>query len=427
MRLITHLDPSQLRLGYLNCLVLVAGRPLDTRRGLVDRLSRLVFTPVPHGDPRLPRFMEGIDAAALEDMKPPIDERTAALHELFRIAPDPSPSYPLHALWLAHRSLAPHLGLLTEKNVERIIDMGRSFDFLTTGYALSEKGVFLQQMLSTVFPGVRDGDPSGNPFVMTARPALRLFYLYSLLAVDALTPYLLQAFADEPVGDTSNAPRLLAPAADRLVAVVESRSDIGTVETVRDCRQYAERVGKRGVSKNQAQPRYYHLYELGLLDRGPSGQPRVPYTLTPAGLRAAAALAPLRNHPDDQQELLDRHFFGWAAEIYGIQAKPCEPDARQLFYFTRGYPFLEREIGFTPGRTVALAGCLLALEDGWLVEVAEMFGLLRRAASGPWRPYLEYSGGSRLDQEFLIKIRPTLEAVLSAELGVRDGGRPGQT
>ncbi len=417
MRLITHLDPSQLRLGYLNCLVLVAGRHLDTRQGLVDRLSRLVFTPVQSDDPRWPRFREEIDAAALEELRPPVDERTATLHELFRIAPDLSPSYPLHSLWLAHRSLAPHLGLLTEKNVERIIDMGRSFDFLTTGYALSEKGVFLQQMLAKVCPRARDGDPAGNPFALTCRPALRLFYLYSLLAVDALTPYLLQAFADEQVGDTSNAPRLLARAADQLVATVESRSDIGTVETVRECRQYAERMGKRGVSKNQAQPRYYHLYELGLLDRGPSGQPRVPYTLTPAGCRAAAALAPLRNHPENQQELLDCHFFAWAAEIYGIAAKRCESDIRQLFYFTRGYPFLEREIGFTPGRTVALAGCLLALEEGWLVEVAEMFSLLQRAASGPWRPYLEYSGGSRLDQEFLIKIRPTLEATLLAELG----------
>ena len=426
MRLITHLDPSQLRLGYLNCLVLVAGRHLDTRQGLVDRLSRLLFTGVPEGDPRMPLFMAEIDPAALEEMRPPVDERTAALRDLFNLAPDTSQSYPLQALWLANRSLVPHLGLLTEKNVERIIDMGRSFDFLTTGYALSEKGVFLQQMLAVVFPGARDGDPAYNPFALTARPALRLFYLYSLLAVDALTPYLLEAFLEAPSGDSSNAPRFLAPAAERLVAVVESRSDIGTVETVRECRQYAERVVKRGVSKNQAQPRYYHLFELGLLDRGPSGQPRVPYTLTPAGRRAVMALAPLRDRPEDQQELLDRHFFAWAAEIYGIPAKRCEPDVRQLFYFTKGYPFLEREIGFTPGRTVALAGCLLALEDGWLVEVAEMFSLLQRAAAGPWRPYLEYSGGSRLDQEFLIKIRPTLEAVLSAELGVCGGDRPGQ-
>jgi hypothetical protein len=84
--------------------------------------------------------------------------------------------------------------------------------------------------------------------------------------------------------------------------------------------------------------------------------------------------------------------------------------------FHRGYSYLEREIGFTPGRTVALAGCLLALEDGWLIEVAEMFSLLQRAAAGPGRPFLEYSGGSRLDQEFLIKIKSSLAPALQAEV-----------
>jgi hypothetical protein len=125
----------------------------------------------------------------------------------------------------------------------------------------------------------------------------------------------------------------------------------------------------------------------------------------------------LRQHAADQQDQLDRHFFSWAAEIYQLAARRCDSDPRRLLYFTRGYPYLEREIGFTPGRTVALAGCLLALEEGWLIEVAEMFSLLQRMAAGPWRPYLEYSGGSRLDQEFLIKVKPTLLPALQAELG----------
>jgi hypothetical protein len=423
MRLITHLDPSQLRLGYLNCLVLVAGRHLDTRQGLVDRLSRFVFQPVTAGDRRWPRFTEGVDEAELEAMKPPVDERTAALHELFRVAPDPVASYPLHALWLAQRCVAPHLGLLAAKNAERIIDMARAYDFLTTGYALSEKGVFLQQLLGELFPGARDGEPSANPFAISVRPILRLFYLYSLLCVDALTPFLLKEFADEPGGDPSNSPRLIAKAAERLVETVERRSDIGSVEDLRGGRQLADRVARRGVAKNQAQPRYFHLFELGLLERGASGKGRVPYLPTEAGRRAAEVLAPLREGAEDQQEQLDRHFFRWAAQIYQMPARGCGSDERRLLYFTRGYPYLEREIGFTPGRTVALAGCLLGLEDGWLIEVAEMFSLLQRAAAGPWRPSLEYSGGSRLDQEFLIKIKPSLLPALRAEVE-RGGAEP---
>jgi hypothetical protein len=400
-------------------LVLIAGRHLDTRQGLVNRLGRFVFQPVAADDCRWPRFIEDVDEVALEAMKPPVDDRTAALHELFRMAPDPVASYPLHTLWLAQRCVGPHLGLLAVKNTERIIDMARAYDFLTTGYALSEKGVFLQQLLAELFPSARDGQPSANPFAISVRPILRLFYLYSLLCVDALTPFLLRVFADEPGGDPSNSPRLIASAAVCLVEAVERRSDIGSVEDLRECRQLADRVSRRGVAKNQAQPRYFHLFELGLLARSSGGQGRVPYLLTTAGRRAAEVLAPLRDGVEDQQEQLDRHFFTWAAQTYEMPARGCDSDERRLLYFTRGYSYLEREIGFTPGRTVALAGCLRALEDGWLIEVAEMFSLLQRAAAGPWRPFLEYSGGSRLDQEFLIKIKPSLLPALEAEVELR--------
>ena len=50
MKLITHIEPTQLRLGYLCCLSLVAGRQLDTRQGLMDRLCRFVFQTVDASD-----------------------------------------------------------------------------------------------------------------------------------------------------------------------------------------------------------------------------------------------------------------------------------------------------------------------------------------------------------------------------------------
>ena len=124
----------------------------------------------------------------------------------------------------------------------------------------------------------------------------------------------------------------------------------------------------------------------------------------------------MRTCSEDQQELLDRNFFRWAAEIFGLAVRTCTDDRRRLLYFAHGYHYLQREIGFTPGRTIAMAGCLLAWEEGWIVEVAEMFDLLQRMAAGPWRPYLEYSGGSRLDQEFLIKIKPGLVPALEKEI-----------
>src|SRR6476620_3821228 len=85
MKLITDLDPSQLRLGYLTCLALVAGRQLDTRQGLVDRLCRFLFNMVDATDGRWAKFMEHINQEELLRITPPEDDKMAALQELFRM------------------------------------------------------------------------------------------------------------------------------------------------------------------------------------------------------------------------------------------------------------------------------------------------------------------------------------------------------
>ena len=351
MRLINHLDPHQLRLGYLNCLVLIAGRQLDTFQGLGDRLARFIFRDIQEDDQCWARFLELTDPDALSRIKIASNPKAEAVRELFRMPPDRTKSYPLHMLWLAQRHLAPHLGLVTAKDIPHLLDLTRAFDFLTTGYALSEKGVLLQNYLNQVAPGIRDGAPEDNPFDFGQRRTLRLFYLYSLLSVDVLTPFLLEQFAMTPKGDTKNAPRLISRAAQSLLEVVEGSSDITGIDDVRNCRTLAERLTAKSVAKNQSQPRYHHLFELGLLKRLRLASERgaVPYAADDAGLLAAEVLQPLRNDPQNQQELIDRNFFNWASRIFNIPADKCTDDRRQLLYFARGYPFLQREIGFTPG------------------------------------------------------------------------------
>lgn len=421
MKLITHMEPTQVRLGYLCCLSLVAGRQLDTRQGLVDRLGRFVFQEIDEHDPRWEAFLSKVDRDELERMRTPLDEKTAELHELFNVKQKAVASHQLQALWLSQRDLPSHLGLLTEKNAERILEMGRSFEILTTGYALSEKGVFLQKFLMATMPNIIDGDPDANPFAIAKRPALQLFLLYALLSVDILTPFLLEQYAAVPKGDSPHAPKLLPLAATHLVDTIEEVTDVSNVEALRACRTFADRLKTKAVARNQARPRYHHLLELGMVERDErdeTGQ-RVPYIPTEACSRAARVLAPLRKDAEQQQELIDTSFFQWASNIYGLPAASCDSDLRRLYYFSKGFPYLEREIGFTPGRTVAIAGCLLALEEGWVIEVAEMFDVLRKMAAGPWRPYLEYSGGSRLDQEFLIKVKPELIPALEKELNIK--------
>ena len=71
------------------------------------------------------------------------------------------------------------------------------------------------------------------------------------------------------------------------------------------------------------------------------------------------------------------------------------------------------------GEPLGWSGTVATDEEGWIIEVAEMFDVLRQMAAGPWRRYLEYSGGSRLDQEFLIKVKAELISAVEAELGIR--------
>src|SRR3954471_6162346 len=103
MRLITNLDPHQLRLGYLNCLVLVAGRQLDTFQGLGDRLASFISREIHEDDPRWPRFIELADADILGRIKIASNPKAEAVRELFRMAPETTKSYPLHMLWLTQR------------------------------------------------------------------------------------------------------------------------------------------------------------------------------------------------------------------------------------------------------------------------------------------------------------------------------------
>src|SRR5262245_44139917 len=74
--------------------------------------------------------------------------------------------------------------------------------------------------------------------------------------------------------------------------------------------------------------------------------------------------------------------------------------------------FVGREIGFTPGRTVSLAVCLLALEDGRLAEVDSMSDAVYAGAKADLREHFIFSGGSRFDREFMIRVRPEIVPLL---------------
>lgn len=91
-------------------------------------------------------------------------------------------------------------------------------------------------------------------------------------------------------------------------------------------------------------------------------------------------------------------------------------------YFARAFELTGREIGFTPGRTVSFAACLLALEDGRLAEIDTMFEAVRAGARTNVGEHLVFSGGSRLDGEFLVRVKPEAAQLLRARVAETAAG-----
>ena len=209
MKLITHLDPSQLRLGYLTCLSLVAGRQLDTRQGLVDRLCRFLFNMVDASDCRWAKFMEHVDKDELNRITPPEDDRMTALQELFRMKAPERPFLSLAGVMARSTAFAFALGSVGRE--ERRAHSGNG-SFLRDSHdgfcSVRERGVFAELRLAGANRRL-GGAPEANPFEVRVRPALHLFFLYTLLTADIMTPFLIQEFSAQDRGDLPNAPKFI--------------------------------------------------------------------------------------------------------------------------------------------------------------------------------------------------------------------------
>jgi hypothetical protein len=151
-----------------------------------------------------------------------------------------------------------------------------------------------------------------------------------------------------------------------------------------------------------------NLVDVGLLGRE-AGEDGFHITVTTE--RAATALANVRSDPRRLRHFLDREFFGAWAAIHGIEGKSADKQ-EVLRHFADAYDRVKRSIGFTPARTVALATSLMALRVGMVAEVATIMELVLDAAKGSLNEYFQFSGGTRLDREYMVRVRPELREAL---------------
>lgn len=438
MRLITSFVKEQMRLGYLNCLVLVAGRQLDSHGGLLRRFEEFILREIDPKDPEYNQHMSLFDPDYRKQKSFWNDDHYHNFKS--RISGQnrkPERNY-LHGFWLKHAVIGGATGIIAPGNCKQILKMARNIGFIGSTYALTELGVLLRGLLLIINPNYPKGLPELNPFHLWQRQAIALTLLYALLRADIVLPFLVNLYAEDFIiseskgifeekpaneGDIGNkdsapkkllpqiehSPMYLIPALDKLIGGLRRDLPIDQTLLLKEVVKLRSRFDdyERDYEKikNHFYPRRQHLIDLGLLKRVKGTSIGTDLFLpTLITKRAANAWRELRENPLKQDSLIEKNFFRWAAEIYGLSRQRAKSDLMRLDYFARGFPLVSREIGFTPGRTVALAGCLLAIEEGIIIEVNEMFEMMAEMAKSLYRPYLHYSGGSRLDREFLIRV-----------------------
>jgi hypothetical protein len=425
MRLLEKLDERQVRLGYVNCVVLMAGRHLNTRQALRRRFDSFVFRPIEEDTDEGRAFLSFISEAGKATLAEQDRQRkrerggqksvyaTASL--MLRPRGGDKPRRHSSHLWLAQECMPSHLGPLAPERSEVFLEHTKHLGLLSETYALAEPGHILKELLLSHDPAMQEGRATPNPMFVGCRRGVQALYLWCLLEHDAVTPFLLQALLERGQND----PELLPRAVDALIAAFQRGAKIDAALELKHLRDYRARLGSGPkIHRHHIRPRLEHYVDLGLLARAGDHTRTADtvYEATPATRRSVDVLKPVLEDPRGAQRVLDKSFFSAAATIYSVpNASRCSP-VELLRYFAAGFELVGREIGFTPGRTVALAGCLLALEQSRVVEVEDMFDVVYSAARSPFADDLIFSGGSRFDREFLIRVKPELRSRLDRAL-----------
>jgi len=332
-----------------------------------------------------------------------------------------------------------HLGPLAPDRSEVFLEHAKHIGMLAETYALTEIGHVLKQLLLQQDPLVMEGRPTSNPLYIGSRLAIRALYIWALLENDVLTPFLLREF----IKRRQNDPELLAAATEGLLEAFGRDLRIDSARELKELRDYFERVSqgakaeaasrveptrtkragatgiaafldktsgvRRGlkIHRHHARPRLEHYVDLGLLGRRrDSHSAETVYEPLAATHRAVSAWQLILDNPRSVRRFLDLGFFTSVSTIFDVRvAQPCSR-LELLTYFAKAFELVSREIGFTPARTVSFTACLLALEDGRVAEIQAMFDAVHASAKTALGEHLIFSGGSRLDGEFLIRVKP---------------------
>lgn len=423
--LLASIDPHQQRIGYVGALSLVATRDYSTRDALTSRLKDLLYRKVYHDEPLFNELLGRVR----DDRRPALLEtalRNATNTDLspagILAAPDrQQPWLTINAFWINDDRMPSALGELVEKKAFRIIDLARMLGVLLPGHDLSENGYLLKHLLEGT--DIRAENPRANPLIPNPRPAISILYVRLLLESDVLFPFLIREIVSaEAAGRrlyTSGKQGLLLTSVDALLASIGSATYPDEILAIQNINTYRNAIASnQSTQENYLRPRLEMLVDVGYLSRRNTTGGRNEFVWT-----ATAATRALANelHPDlaksTRRELfMDTGFFGALARTteqpYSAVTNPDDV----LWHFARAINRVKRDFGFTPGRTGALLACLLAWEEHKVIEISQVYDAVYNAAKSDLNRYLHFSGGSRFDREFLIRLDDELLVHLEERL-----------
>lgn len=410
------LDPYHQRIGYLGALAVVAYRGLDTRESVLSRLESLLFRKVrtdetdfaslmASASPQRQKALEAIRSGRSEEDNP------AAI---LRPADEASDWVYISEAWLHQDCVPSHLGFVQSKKIDRILDLGKWTGILTNSYELSESGFILQNALKSA----RDRSNAGELFNVLAprsSAALPIIYLRLLMDAEVLWPSLVCEMVEREDSGRILASRgeegLLKAAVDRLLSGLGDKVDLLDLADLRNVHEFRDAIaGKPSTAENYLRPRMEILVDLDLVGRRPAERGRNFFAWTPTDRtrRLAHEWADLTVAGNHVEKYLETSFFGSMNRVLEIGAKPARDTRAVLLWFARAFAEVGRDFGFTPGRTVAEQACLMAWSSGTVLEISDVFDAVYAAARSEWSHHFRFSGGSRMDREFMIRVEPAL-------------------
>jgi len=281
------------------------------------------------------------------------------------------------------------------------LELGSWIGILTVDMELSDYGMALRWLASSRDDSIRSPPRSDGVNEL-------LFWL--LLRVDTLLLALLQEWLDQPRADM---PRI-EEAIGRLLADAQAAAEPDQLVPALHLSEFLRQLDSEpDLGTKALSGRLEILATLDLIRQG--DEPTSPPEPDP---RLGALVSNLRGRPlttAGALTFLDQGYFsGLAADPPQSTMRATSPD-QALLWMVRAYLSIRRPLGFTPGRPISVLACCLALREGIAMEIRDAYDCIYEAAAR-WSEYLHFSGGSRFDREFLIRIDPVLEELLESEL-----------